>query len=273
MVRIMFADIRLALIGLIAAAAIGGVYATSAQIVFAGEETPVPTNTPAPTDTPVPTNTLVPTDTPVPTNTPVPTGTPEPTDTAAPTSTATPNATQTAEAAGTTDGDGGGSDWWLWLLVILGALIVIGAIAGFIIQRQRQQDAALAAAAALTREEWQQSARMTYGKASSLHGDLRAGLEPSAGVTSSADDLEWLNRQSSRLDEVGFELGRLAMSAPTPRDRTAVEGLQQAVAEFRAVITQRLSPTGFASTADYQQSLSRELFELDAAIRAFQTTL
>jgi hypothetical protein len=266
--------LRLIVLGLVAAVLLAFAYGGPMAPAFAGEETPVPTDTPAPTDTPVPTNTPLPTDTPAPTNTPVPTGTPVPTDTPEPTATETPDATQTAIAEDAQDGnDDGGGNWWMWLLLILGAVIVIGAIAGYIISRQRQQDAATAEALAHSREEWQQSARLTYGKASSLHGDLRAGLEPPAGVASTADDLEWLNRQSSRLDEVGFELGRLAMAAPTPRDRTAVESLQQAVGEFRAVITQRLSPTGFATPADYQQSLSRELFELDAAVRAFQTTL
>lgn len=275
------------LIGALLALAIAVTASMTAQprVAFAGEDptevpadTPVPTDTPAPTDTPVP-----PTDTPQPTNTTAPTDTPEPTDTPVPTETEeegteTPDAaaiaTQTAEAENDDD-DGGGSssDWLLWALLIIGAIAVVGAIAGFIISRNRSAEAAAAEAEADERELWAQDARMTYGKASSLHGDLRAGISPAPGAAAMSDDLEWLNRQNSRLDEVGFELGRLATGATSMRDRTAAESLAKAVGEMRGVIQQRLSPTGFATPADYQQTLQRELFELDAAVRAFQTTL
>lgn len=280
MTRLTFAlpiSLSVAVAMLLALAASGHTVST-----FAGEPTALAGETEVPADTPIPTNTTAPTDTPAPTNTTAPTNTPAPTNTTVPTNTVEASETPDDEATQTAiaeeeeeDGDGGDSDndWLLWLLLAIGALVVIGAIAAFIMARNRSADAEAAAIAADEREAWSQDARLTYGKASSLHADLRTGIAPAAGAAAMSDDLEWLNRQNSRLDEVGFELGRLASSATNVRDRNAVESLSRAVGEMRGVIQQRLSPTGFATPADYQQSLTRELFELDAAVRAFETTL
>ena len=245
------------------------------QSAFAGEETPPvedtvapPTDTPVPpTDTPVP-----PTDTPIPsTDTPAPTETIVPTDTPAPTETGTPDATQTAIAEGGSDDGDGGSSPWLWIFLVLGALIVAGAAVGFYLSTRRRNASIDAAAVAQSRDSWLQSARMTYGKASSLQADLSAGA--AARPDRPADDIEWLSKQVSRLDEVGFEVGVLVSSAPTATERTGAVALQTAIGEMRTVLAKRISPTGFATPAEYEAALSREVFELDAAVRGFQTIL
>jgi hypothetical protein len=204
-----------------------------------------------------------PTETPLPTETPTATAT----GTETPTQTTTPDATQTAIAKAEARGDGGGSPW-LWILLVFGLLIMAGAAGGYFFMRSRQD----AEVAAFTRSQWQGDARMVYGKASALHDELQRvmGGTP-ATAASHADDVEWLNRMGYRLDEIGAELGMLAASATTPGDRSAAEGLLSAVTSFRETIDLRLSPRG--APADYPALVSRQLFELNAAIRAFQTTL
>jgi len=239
---------------------------------LAGEPTPEPTDTPIPTDTPAATNTPVPTETPAPTDTPVPSETPTPTETATgtPTETETPDATQTAIAEEEGRGDDGGSSAWLWFLLVAGALVVLGAIAGFMMMRSRREDEAVA----LSREQWQADARMAYGKASALQEEIQRGISP-PGVTPGtgplASDVDWMNRMGYRLDEIGAELGMLNASAVTGSDRSAAEGLMNSVLSMRRTIDIRLSP--YEPPTEYPQMLARQSFELDAAVRAFQTAL
>jgi hypothetical protein len=174
-------------------------------------------------------------------------------------------------AEGGSDEDDGGTSPWLWVFLVLGALIIAGAAIGFYLSTRKRNASIDAAALSQSRDEWLQSARMTYGKASSLQADLRAGAAP--GTDRPAEDIEWLSRQVSRLDEVGFEVGVLVSSAPTASERTGAVALQTALGEMRAVLSRRISPTGFATPAEYEAALSREVFELDAAVRGFQTIL